>query len=353
MSELQIEMRNFEFDWLHVIEEILSVPSTGTAEANIPDSDPQDADETLMYDMVPDLSFYPSDGSGRTAVSLKLYRWPSISHENISNSVRHLSHILDTGGYKKGIVIFTVPMPMKLKFFEAENVSIWDLVRLREVASKDEALLEKLDDLISQTTVDGQPFLIPYPSEDELAPRARHVGKGTKLAEDIRRTAGGPDGWREYEELCEKAVKLLFKSKIAGWKTQNSTIDGLNRMDMIGRITQGIHSFWSMIQTDFQTRYVVFEAKNSNKPISQEQVWTTEKYLFTKGLRSVAVILARSEISNGARKAAEGVLRENGKLILFLTSEDLCSMLEELDRGDDPDNLLFSKMDKMLMEMGR
>jgi hypothetical protein len=306
-----------------------------------------------MYDTVPDLSFSPSNGSGRTAVSLKLYRWPSISHESISNSVHHLSQILDAGGYEKGIVLFTVPMSGRHKSFETENVSIWDLDRLRELASKDEALLERLDDLVSQTTVDGQPYPIAYPPEDEPGVRVRHVGKGAKLAEALRGTAGGPDGWREYEELCEHAIKLLFKSKIAGWKTQNSTTDGLNRMDMIGRITQGAHSFWSMIQTDFQTRYVVFEAKNSNKPISQEQVWTTEKYLFTKGLRSVAVIMARSEISSGARKAAEGVLRENGKLILFLTLGDLCSMLEELDRGDDPDNLLFSKMDQMLMEMGR
>ncbi len=37
-----------------------------------------------------------------------------------------------------------------------------------------------------------------------------------------------------------------------------------------------------MIASDFSTRYIVFDAKNSNEPITQSEIQITEKYLFSK-----------------------------------------------------------------------
>ncbi len=38
---------------------------------------------------------------------------------------------------------------------------------------------------------------------------------------------------------------------------------------------------------------------------------------------------------------------------MVITLSDLCAMLEGADLGDPPENLLFQRMDEMLMRMGR
>jgi hypothetical protein len=70
-------------------------------------------------------------------------------------------------------------------------------------------------------------------------------------------------------------------------------------------------------------------------------------------MRTVAVVIARNGADKNAVKLAETQLRENGKFIMVITVTDLCAMLEGVDAGDPPENLLFQRMDEMLMRMGR
>ncbi|MBM7623626.1 hypothetical protein [Sporohalobacter salinus] len=51
--------------------------------------------------------------------------------------------------------------------------------------------------------------------------------------------------------------------------------------------------------------------------------------------------------------ASYGALKENGKLIMHLTENDLCKMLKKKDDGDDPINVLIDKLDKTLMSISR
>jgi len=153
--------------------------------------------------------------------------------------------------------------------------------------------------------------------------------------------------------LREEAIRLLFGRELLNLTAQLRTDDGLNRMDLVGRIKSEGSSFWSMIASDFSTRYIVFDAKNFEEPITQSEIQITEKYLFAKGLRTVAVVIARNGADRNAWKLAETQLRENGKFIMVITLADLCSMLEGADAGDPPENLLFQRMDEMLMRMGR
>jgi len=48
-----------------------------------------------------------------------------------------------------------------------------------------------------------------------------------------------------------------------------------------------------------------------------------------------------------------GALHEQGKLILLLTMNELCTMLERFDQGDATENTLYQKMDDLLMGLGR
>ena len=104
---------------------------------------------------------------------------------------------------------------------------------------------------------------------------------------------------------------------------------------------------------DFRTRYIIFEFKNYSKPITQNEIYSTEKYLFTTALRSVAFVIARAGADAGAYRAASGALREAGKLILLLSLQDLCEMLHVSDRAQDPEILLYQKLDELLTTMLR
>ena len=102
-----------------------------------------------------------------------------------------------------------------------------------------------------------------------------------------------------------------------------------------------------------ESRYVVFEFKNYFSYVKQGQVLTTEKYLWKKALRSVAFLISRKGPDKNAFLMTQGAMREHGKLIVNLTDEDLCKMLEMKDSGDDPSDYLFDLADDFLLRLPR
>ena len=73
--------------------------------------------------------------------------------------------------------------------------------------------------------------------------------------------------------------------------------------------------------------------------------------MYAKALRSVAIIIAANGYEENARWAAKGSLRENGKLIILLDTEDLIKMNRMKMEQDDPTDYLMSKLDDLLLEL--
>ena len=99
--------------------------------------------------------------------------------------------------------------------------------------------------------------------------------------------------------------------------------------------------------------FVVFEFKNHRKKLSQNLVFVTEKYLFKSALRNVAIIISRKWFDNNAIRAAEGLLKEDGKLLLDITELDLRSMLIMKIQGQEPSDYLLEKTEKILMSISK
>jgi hypothetical protein len=97
----------------------------------------------------------------------------------------------------------------------------------------------------------------------------------------------------------------------------------------------------------------VFEFKNYRERITQNEIYTTEKYLYAAALRSVAIIIARGGDGESAKRTMRGALREQGKLMLCLSLAELCTLLRGRDAGDDPTGLLIEKIDAMLIGIAR
>ena len=64
---------------------------------------------------------------------------------------------------------------------------------------------------------------------------------------------------------------------------QKTTEENLYRFDMCCKIKNGVtQDFFDTICKYFSTKYIVFEFKNYEKPITQREIYTTEKYLYEK-----------------------------------------------------------------------
>ncbi|UPK20325.1 hypothetical protein IVA73_04145 [Bradyrhizobium sp. 131] len=68
-------------------------------------------------------------------------------------------------------------------------------------------------------------------------------------------------------------------------------------------------------------------------------------------LRSTAIIISKVGADKNAMALCRGVLREHGKLIINLTVEDICAMLQMRDEATDHNSVLTDYVDKMLMEL--
>lgn len=184
------------------------------------------------------------------------------------------------------------------------------------------------------------------------SPRSPDEANIDRLIREIRACPSGTEYADKYERLCEAAIKELFESELGVFNRQHSVAGGFHRLDLIASLKPST-DFWMNLQSDFRTRYVVFEFKNHEKQISQDQIYSTEKYLFTNALRSVAFIIAKNGEDKGAILARQGSLREMGKLIMTLSDDDIIEMLTMKKNADDYNVVLAAKLDHMLTTLTR
>jgi hypothetical protein len=176
---------------------------------------------------------------------------------------------------------------------------------------------------------------------------------GQLLRHDEDASAFSPSG---FEALCMKVFAFLFDPNLFGFEAQSQTSDGANRYDFICRIAPG-RPFWDTLRTDFRTRALLFECKNFTDPITADQIYSTERYLFSGALRTVCFLIARKGGDEGCMRAAQGAMRESGKLILVLSNRDLIKMLELVDlEGRDqsgPEGVLEERIWRFIISLPR
>lgn len=163
----------------------------------------------------------------------------------------------------------------------------------------------------------------------------------------------GKESFREYEDICVEILKYILGDYLTLWKLQEPSNDGLYRFDLCCKIKSGTNQeFFDTIKNYFNTKYIVFEFKNNKDAVGQKEIYTTEKYLYEKALRKVAIIISRKGADNQAMKAVKGSLRETGKLIICLSDQDLLDMIDIKKEGEqEPADLLVNLLDELLVHL--
>lgn len=228
-------------------------------------------------------------------------------------------------------------------------VHIWDVKILLEIFKEVPEVLNEFVALLSYSVDDiitEKPSLFLFAETDVRI-------SGQTLKNRLERIEPGIPQFREYEETCTDILQYVFGDYLTSWKKQQKSNKDLYRFDLHCKIKHGVsEEFFETIRDFFSTKYIVFEFKNYKEQISQEEVYTTEKYLYEKALRKVAIVISRKGPNENALIAARGCLRESGKLILFLSDTELCDLIDAKDgQTQTSASYLEDKLDELLVTL--
>lgn len=323
----------------------------------------QIGDENKMYQTESgriELDFSATLQNKRYVVEVKFYRQSSQNTSLLKKATEQLLRLMEITDIPNGILVISSNVrPENIKELEKLGIFVISRPDIFNMASGSIELSENLSALLKD---DRQYFSneskLPKIKSSKSINRPKFqeilglISSKPCLCTELKNIPSGKKGWSNYEKKCTEILRYLFNLDLTGWQTQQRTDDGLNRFDLVTRI-RSVSDFWNFICNELDSRYVVFEFKNYKLKINQGQVLTTEKYLHKRALRSVAFIISRKGISNNALKFSQGAMREHGKLIVNLTDEDLCIMLDMKGMGDDPNDYMFEKVDSFLMSLPR
>ena len=259
-------------------------------------------------------------------VEIKYYRSKNVQMTLINNAIEYLQYY---SSYKKVLIIPNfITKSERAAINELDkNITLLDGYDLFNLTIQTPLLNEKLKSLL----------VMEYFNQDYL-PSDHESNFIKKLKKD--------------NKTLEKFKKEKLESAVTNKKQQVNTDNNLYRYDLVARINPTTE-FWKFIISEIQSRYVIFEFKNYSEKIDQEQILTTEKYLFSQALRKVAIIFSRKGGDESADKFIRGALRESGKTIIVLNDDDVIKMITAKEKGDAPELVLFEKIDTLFMTLSR
>lgn len=315
---------------------------------------------------VPQADLIVEKDNKQAVIEIKFYKTTKANYSLLKKAI---SQVKKYGEYYKItnhilIIATTIDEDLKNKLESEYKIIILDSKNLLYLLKDDDELLVEYKNLLSDTSINiynpndyiqtdlNNTLINSEYNEDLTSTFQLKFKQDNMLCSELSNIPSGKTSFRDYEKKCTEILKYLFPTILTGWNEQLRTDDGLNRYDLVCRAKKG-NEFWDLLINEFNSRYIIFEFKNYTDEIKQTQIYTTEKYLFQTALRNVAFIISKKGASTNAIQATKGILRENGKLIINLTDEDLCEMVKMKNEGSEPSDYLFDFLDIFLLELGK
>lgn len=266
---------------------------------------------------------------------------------------------------KIGLLVTNARLPVALRAEVPSSITVWDYDAITFLVGShpglaaewarisQEGFIHRSEPLPEARAVPiGFINASPAPPGPPAAPplSSTHGADLCKKLKDIKAGKGKPA--TDFENACIEALKYLFDGDLINWTPQRKSYGQLHRYDLIARIASQ-NDFWNSLVADHRARYLIFEFKNYKDPITQAEVYSTEKYLFPLAMRSTGIIISRKGANRNAVRVTHGAFREAGKLILILNIDQVCDMLHRRDCGKDPSAVLADVIEDMLVGLER
>lgn len=295
------------------------------------------------------IDFQCKTGSEVYSFDFKIYRNNVGIRNKVIAASKKLSENKALDGTNRILVVGNIVENETKKYIaEKDDIFIWDIANLLWIFSE---FPQQKSDFVSLLSFDVSDVVPQKPEPGDFDLNTDNSAK-VDLQEQLRRIQPGLDDANKYESLCTDIMKYLFSESIEFNEPQKKSNSGLYRFDYCGKIKHGNKSeFFETVQRFFKTKYIIFEFKNYAGEITQNEITTTEKYLYEKALRKVVIIVSRKGTDENARKASRGSLREMGKLIICLSDEDVNKLIDMKNNKEDPADYLETLLDDMLMDL--
>ncbi len=170
------------------------------------------------------------------------------------------------------------------------------------------------------------------------------TSRATDLSAVLRTLPCGRDHWREYERICTEMLTYAFTPDLAAPDIQSRSDDGLDIIDAIFPIRSN-QPPWSLIRSEYRTRFVVAEFKNYCDPIGQAQVESIAQYLWRPAQRFFGLLVSRQQPGASAIAQRRRKWLEEEKCIVLLANEDLCEMVQLREASEQPFNVIDAQLE--------
>ena len=164
---------------------------------------------------------------------------------------------------------------------------------------------------------------------DQLLPHfpfiAERLHRAKNLTVELRQCSVGPKGWKAYEETCINILQFLFVPPFTNVMVQVRTSDGHERRDAIIFNDQR-SQFWSSIRSEFDSRQIVCEFKNTARPLDKDSLNQLRIYLSNPAIGRFGLLFHRKEAKTNLKKAQRRAY-EQSRILILLLDDDLVRKL--------------------------
>lgn len=162
--------------------------------------------------------------------------------------------------------------------------------------------------------------LIPdYPAISERIERARLLEK------ELTGCPPGARGWRQYEDICFKALTFLLVPPFRHLSQQVRSEGNFERRDCLLK-NEGGSQFWAAVRHEFDSKHVVFEFKNSERLRSKDALNQLRIYLSKPTIGRFGILLIRSSPGRAVLQARRDAY-EQGKVLVLIVDDTLLKSL--------------------------
>jgi len=177
------------------------------------------------------------------------------------------------------------------------------------------------------------------------------VNEAQILRRRLRGCPAGREGWKEFEDTCIDVLRFLFVPPLTEPIIQSRTYSGIDRRDAVfpNRNLEVVNN-WGHLHKELSARMILFEFKNYDlEEIGKEETNQTRNYM-TPPMGRLAIMCCNREPNQAAHLKRNTIFSEDGKVILFVTTEHLIEMIAIKERGEDPSDLIMDMVERFYLQ---
>ena len=217
-----------------------------------------------------------------------------------------------------------------------EGISIWD----------SKFLCDEFRDQIDELKESRYSYLI-----QKMLPKVDEKDEYQKLIDRLKDCVPGSSEWGKYQKLVGDVLELLFCKTLSSPSMQSSDFSKNNRRDFVLLNATYENSIWRFLRDRYDAEYIIVDAKNSDKPITKQDILQISHYLKGKGAGRFGINISRKGLGKSSQIALRDTWIHEEKMIIVLDDNDVETMLKEMRSKNDPADIIRQKVAELRLSI--